>query len=71
MPFTAVYDACILYPVSLRDLFVRLGQTGLFRAKWTEQILDEFVAALLAKHPDLQQSLERTARADEGCDCRR
>src|SRR5690348_8325539 len=59
MAFTAVYDACVLYPVSLRDLFVRLGQTGLFRAKWTERILDEFVEALLAKRPELKDSLDR------------
>ena len=43
MAFTAVYDACLLYPVWLRDLFIRLGQASLFRAKWTERILDEFV----------------------------
>jgi PIN domain-containing protein len=59
MAFTAVYDACVLYPVSLRDLFIRLGQTGLFRAKWTERIIDEFVDALLEKRPDLKDSLER------------
>lgn len=59
MAFTAVYDACVLYPVSLRDVFIRLGQTGLFRARWTERILDEFVDALLARHPDLRESLER------------
>lgn len=59
MAFTAVYDACVLYPVSLRDLFVRLGQTGLFRARWTERILDEFVDALLARRPDLRESIER------------
>jgi len=59
MAFTAVYDACVLYPVSLRDLFVRLGQTGLFRAKWTERILDEFVGALLEKRPALKDSLDR------------
>ncbi|MFO1400763.1 MAG: hypothetical protein U1F30_06065 [Steroidobacteraceae bacterium] len=35
--FAAVYDACVLYPAPLRDLLVRLGQTGLFRAHWTDQ----------------------------------
>jgi PIN domain len=59
MAFTAVYDACVLYPASLRDLFVRLCQTGLFRAKWTERILDEFVGALLKKRPALKDSLDR------------
>src|SRR5882724_9556846 len=59
MAFTAVYDACVLYPISLRDLFIRLGQTGLFRAKWTERILDEFAEALLEKRPELKDSLDR------------
>ncbi len=33
--FTVVYDACLLYPASVRDLVVELARTGLFRAKWT------------------------------------
>lgn len=60
MPFTALYDANVLHPASLRDLLVRLGQTGLFRAKWTEQILDEMINSILARRPDLNS--ERLAR---------
>ena len=37
----------------------RVGQTGLFRAKWTERILDEWVAALLKRRPELGPSLAR------------
>ena len=33
--FTVVYDACLLYSASLRDLAVELGRSGLIRAKWT------------------------------------
>jgi len=44
MSFTAVYDACVLHPAGLRDLLVRLAGTGLFRAKWSNDILDEMVA---------------------------
>jgi hypothetical protein len=29
--FTVVYDACLLYPASVRDLVVELARTGLFR----------------------------------------
>lgn len=36
--FSAVYDACVLYPAPLRDLLMHLAMTDLFRAKWTEQI---------------------------------
>ena len=46
MAFTVIDDACILFPVALRDLFIRLGQTGLFRPKWSERILQEFAEAV-------------------------
>ena len=42
--FTALYDADVLHPPGVRDLLIRLGHTGFFRARWTEQILDEMVA---------------------------
>ena len=48
MAFVAIYDANVLYPGSLRDLLVRLAQTGLFQAKWTDQILDEMVDAIVS-----------------------
>ena len=39
--FTALYDACVLYPAPLRDLLMHLALTDLFRARWTDQIHDE------------------------------
>jgi hypothetical protein len=57
--FTVVYDACVLYPIALRDLFIRLAQTGLFRAKWTDRILNECFDSLLKERPDVRSSLER------------
>jgi len=59
-PLVAVYDANVLYPGSLRDLLIRLGQTGLFRARWTEWILDEMIDAIVAVQPALAGRLERT-----------
>lgn len=59
--FTALYDADVLHPPGVRDLLIRLGQTGLFRARWTEQILDEMVESVLRRRPDLDPSrLART-----------
>ena len=49
MAFGATYDACVLYPAGLRDLLIRLAQTGLFRARWTDEILDEMVRSILAR----------------------
>jgi predicted nucleic acid-binding protein len=57
---TAVYDANILYPAPLRDLFIRLAQAGLVRAKWSETIHDEWLRNVLKDNPQL--SPERLAR---------
>jgi hypothetical protein len=59
--FTVVYDACVLYPAPLRDFLIRLALTELFRARWTETIHEEWMAAVLANRPDLTSAqLERT-----------
>lgn len=59
--FIVVYDACVLYPAPVRDLLVQLAGTGLFRAKWTEQIHQEWIESLLRNRPDLKrEQLERT-----------
>ena len=58
---TALYDACVLYPAPLRDLLVRLAGTGLFRARWTQAIHEEWIRNLLADRADLtRERLERT-----------
>ena len=58
---TALYDACVLYPAPLRDILVRLGGTGLFRARWTNEIHDEWIRNLLKDRSDLtRERLERT-----------
>lgn len=59
--FTALYDACVLYPAPLRDLLMQVALTGLFRARWTDQIHEEWIRNLLKKRPDLsREKLERT-----------
>ncbi|MBA4063074.1 MAG: PIN domain-containing protein [Isosphaera sp.] len=59
-PVTAIYDANVLYPAPLRDLFIRLAQAGLVRARWTEAIHDEWVRNVLKDNPAL--SPDRLAR---------
>jgi predicted nucleic acid-binding protein len=59
--FAAVYDACVLFPAPLRDLLVRLARTGVFRARWTDEIHEEWIRNLLAKRSDLTAAqLDRT-----------
>lgn len=59
-PFTAVYDACVLYPAPLRDLLMWLGLSGLYRARWSAQIHDEWTRNVLKNRPDL--TMEQLAR---------
>ena len=61
-PATAIYDANVLYPAPLRDLFVRLAQAGLVRARWTDAIHDEWVRNVQADNPSL--SPERLSRKE-------
>jgi hypothetical protein len=61
-PFTAVYDACVLYPAPLRDFLMWLGLSGRYRARWSPQIHDEWKRNLLIKRPDLTpEQLDRTS----------
>ncbi len=60
--FTVVYDACLLYPASLRDLAVELARTGLIRAKWTSRIHTEWMQGVLRDRPELDRArLQRVA----------
>lgn len=59
--FTAVFDACVLYPADLRDLLMNVAMTEQFRAKWTTEIHDEWTRNLLANREDLSvEQLQRT-----------
>ncbi|MCP3958531.1 MAG: PIN domain-containing protein [bacterium] len=58
----AVLDACVVYPAPLRDLLIRLALAGLFRARWTEQILDEAFEALRSRRPELESARLRRTR---------
>lgn len=61
MAFTALYDACVLYPAPMRDLLMHLALTDLFRARWSNAIHDEWIRSVLKNRPDLTRTqLERT-----------
>jgi hypothetical protein len=60
--FTAVYDACVLYPAPLRDFLMWLALSGRFRAKWSLEIHNEWTRNLLKNRPDLTaEQLNRTS----------
>ncbi|ANV89158.1 PIN domain-containing protein [Picosynechococcus sp. PCC 7117] len=59
--FTALIDACVLYKAPVRDLLMRLAVKDLYRAKWTNEIHDEWIRNLLKNRPDIEKKrLERT-----------
>jgi hypothetical protein len=42
MAFIVVYDANVLVGNTQRDLLIRIAQTGLVQAKWTDRILGSY-----------------------------
>ena len=59
--FTVVFDACVLFPAPLRDILLELAAAGLFRARWTDEIHDEWIRSLLKTRKDLTaEQLHRT-----------
>ena len=59
---TVVYDSCVLYSNHLRDVLMQLALTELFRAKWTEQIHDEWTRNLLKNRPDIDPNKLKNLR---------
>ena len=61
-----IFDACVLYPTTLRDYLMFLSDTDLFLARWTARIQDEWINNLLEDRPDLsRERLERTRQKME------
>ena len=59
--YTALLDANILYSAPIRDLFLQLAVSDVFRVKWTADIHREWINALLRKEPHRDRAaLERT-----------
>ncbi|GAB1824096.1 PIN domain-containing protein [Herbidospora sp. RD11066] len=53
MTFAVVYDANVLYGNEVRDLLIRIARSGMVRAHWTNEILDEMVRNLATNRPDI------------------
>ncbi|GLR64626.1 PIN domain-containing protein [Marinospirillum insulare] len=59
--YAVILDACVLYPAPIRSYLLYLAQTGLYRARWTEQIHDEWIRNLLSNNQQLDRAkIERT-----------
>lgn len=62
--YTVVLDACVLYPAPIRDILLSLAAEGLFKAKWSDMIQDEWLRNLLKNRTDLKkEQLNQTVNA--------
>lgn len=60
--FTAVLDACVLYPMPVRDLLLHMASFELYKPKWSNEIQEEWQRNLLQNRPDLKpEQLRRTS----------
>jgi predicted nucleic acid-binding protein len=59
--YTAVLDANTLYPAPLRDLLLSLATEGLYHARWTDRIQDEWMRNLAQKRPEIAPRLPALA----------
>lgn len=70
--FTAFIDSNVFYGARLRSLILYLAQTGLFRARWSDDVHREWIANLLENRPDLAEAslaATRNAMNDAVPDC--
>lgn len=69
--YTAVLDANVLYPNLLRDILLSLAADGLYHARWTARINEEWSRNLVADRPDIAPKigllLEQVNRAVPDC----
>lgn len=57
--YTALLDACVLFPIAVADSLMSLATTaGLFAAKWTQRIEQEWITNLETLRPELKGKLE-------------
>ena len=49
-------DANILYSYTLRNIFMQLAVTNFYEARWTQQVLQEWIDSLLKNRSDIKRS---------------
>jgi len=54
--YTVIFDACVMYPAPLRSLLMYLALSGQFRARWSDDIHDEWIRNLLGTRADLSRA---------------
>lgn len=62
MPFSAVYDACVLYPFEIRDVLMVAARTRHFAVHWTDEILEECARNLIKDGRATREGMDRMFR---------
>ncbi|MGL4879515.1 MAG: PIN domain-containing protein [Waterburya sp.] len=55
MKTVAILDACVLFPMPLRDTLLRIAEKGLYRLHFSQEILDETTRNLVKKRRMTQE----------------
>jgi hypothetical protein len=68
--YTALLDACVLFPVAVCDSLMGVAATGLYAPKWTQSIEDEWTRSLEQKsgRPSGTYNVRRDAMRDAAPD---
>lgn len=61
--FCAFLDSNVLYPVSLRNLLMRLALAGLYQARWSADVHEEWIRSVLQDRPDIPRERLESVRA--------
>lgn len=57
--YTALLDACVLFPMATCDALMSVAVTGIFAAKWTRRIEDEWMRNLAELKGVVPEAFER------------
>jgi hypothetical protein len=69
--FTAIFDSCVLFSIRLTSLLMELAMSGLFRARWSNDIHREWMQAVSRARdiPIEQLKIRREAMDGAVLDC--
>jgi hypothetical protein len=60
--FVVLVDACVLHQAPVRDLLIRIANSGIVRARWSERILDECIESIARRRPDIPRDAPNRTR---------
>ncbi|MGH7911991.1 MAG: PIN domain-containing protein [Candidatus Dormibacteraceae bacterium] len=63
MAFSALLDACVLYPVGVRDMLLSVADHQVYQPRWSSQILDEMERNVLESGRSTPERLGRMRQA--------